>query len=147
MSPSNKMIALRTTLNGKKLCLAGAEDLCVLNSIVNAVGKLGDLSDPKRNADEPPDLFLSVGGLTGRTDGDDEHLRWTEHQPLSVGDEISITVVEVDEVDPPESRIPARSTDQGHDKRRYENALKTLVELEEKYGSDYMKILEAEQDD
>ncbi len=32
------MIGLAVYLNGKKLTLAGADDLCVLNAIVNAVG-------------------------------------------------------------------------------------------------------------
>jgi hypothetical protein len=96
-----EMIALKTSLNGQQICLAGAEDLCVLNSIVNAVGKLGDSSYPRRDPSEPPDLFLSVGGLTGRVSADDEHLRWTEHHALAVGDEILITIEEVAEADLP----------------------------------------------
>lgn len=127
------MIALRTSLNGRQLCLAGAEDLCVLNSIVNAVGKLGPLSNPQRHADDSPDLFLSVGGLTARTDSDDEHLRWTEHQELSVGDQILISVVEVSEADLPITRTHARSAIEDHERHRYEEAKKTYFELRSKY--------------
>jgi hypothetical protein len=143
-----EMIALKTTLNGHQICLAGAEDLCVLNAIVNAVGKLGDLSHPRGDPDEPPDIFLSVGGLTGRANADDEHLRWTEHQALSVGDQILITVVEVTEAELPSSKMSARSTIEDHDKRRYENAMNTFLELKEKYGDafpDNLEIQEAEQ--
>lgn len=143
------MIALKTTLNGQQICIAGAEDLCVLNSIVNAVGKLGDLSNPRRNSGDPPDIFLSVGGLTGRANADDEHLGWTEHQALSVGDEILITVVEVTEAELPTSRMSAKSAIEAHDKQRYENAMNTFLELKEKYGDafpDNMEIPEAEQE-
>lgn len=139
------MIALNTTLNGHQICLAGAEDLCVLNSIVNAVGKLGDLSHPRADPSEPPDIFLSVGGLTGRANDDDEHLRWTEHQALCVGDEIRITVVEVTEADFPISRISARSSIKDHDKRRYEDAINTFLELKEKYGDAFPANLEIQE--
>ena len=137
------MIALKTSLNGHQICIAGAADLCVLNSIVNAVGKLGEISSPRQDSDVPPAIFLSVGGLTGRANSDDEHLRWTEDLPLSVGDEVVITILEVAEADTPVSRISAKSTLEEYDKQRYESALNTLVELEEKYGSEYWKILEA----
>ena len=143
------MIALKTTLNGQQICIAGAEDLCVLHSIVNAVGKLGDLSNPRGDSNNPPDIFLSVGGLTGRANADDEHLRWTEHQALSVGDEILITVVEVTEAELPISRMSAKSAMEAHDKQRYENTINTYLELSEKYGDafpDNMEIQEAEQD-
>jgi hypothetical protein len=35
------MIGLAVYLNGKRMTVAGADDLCVLNAIVNAVGELG----------------------------------------------------------------------------------------------------------
>ena len=136
------MIALKTTLNGKQLCIAGAEDLCVLNSIVNAVGKLGDLSRPHNGSDEAPDIFLSVGGLTGRESADDEHFRWTEHQILSVGDEIRISVLDVTEAELPTSRTYARSAIEDHDKQRYKNAMNTFLELQGKYGDEFPGILE-----
>lgn len=100
------MIALQVSHNDVPLCVAGASDLAVLNTIVNAIGVLG--SDTKSLHDGPteePDLFLSVGGLTSRLEGTNEHLRWLEHTPLAVGDCIKITILEIDEVDPPVSRI------------------------------------------
>ncbi|MES2980703.1 MAG: hypothetical protein V4727_00185 [Verrucomicrobiota bacterium] len=136
------MIALKTTLNGQQICIAGAEDLCVLHSIVNAVGKLGDLTKPRGDSDELPDIFLSVGGLTRRGNAEDEHLRWTEHQALSLGDEILIKVVEVKEADIPISRMSAKPTHEAHDKQRYENARNTLLELKEKYGDAFPENLQ-----
>jgi hypothetical protein len=100
------MIALQISHNDVPLCMAGASDVAVLNAIVNAVGVLG--SDTKSRHDgqtEEPDLFLTVGGLTSRREGTNEHLRWLEHTPLAVGDFIKITILEIDEVDPPVSRI------------------------------------------
>lgn len=138
------MIALKTDLNERQICIAGAEDLCVLNSIVNAVGKLGDLSQSRGDSSEAPDIFLSVGGLTGRTNADDEHLRWMEHQALSVGDEIVITVVEVAEADLPTARMSARYTTKDHDRRRYEKAMEIFLELKEKYGDGFPADLESQ---
>jgi len=98
------MIALRVILNGKLVCTAGAEDLAVLSTIVGAGGALGRLT--KKQRDDPPDVYLSVGGLTGRIDGADEHLRWTEQQPLQTGDRIEIHVLDTSEVDAPHEKRP-----------------------------------------
>ncbi len=98
------MIALRVIRNGKLVCTAGAEDLAVLSAIVGVCGALGRLT--KRKRDDPPDVYLSVGGLTGRIDGPDEHLRWTEQQPLQTGDRIEIHVLDTSEVDPPHEKRP-----------------------------------------
>lgn len=126
------MIALKTTLNGKQLCIAGTEDLCVLNSTVNAVGKLGKQSKSKHDS-TLPDLFLGVGGLTGRENGDDEHWRWVEHQGLKVGDEIRITILEVDEADEPRTKISAQINKDRSDRIHYEQAKKTYLELRDKF--------------
>ena len=100
------MIALRISRNDVPICVAGASDLSVLNAIINAVGPLGaDTSNPHHSADETPDLFLHVGGLTSRVDSTNEHLRWIEHAPLAIGDSIQITLCEVDEADMPVTRI------------------------------------------
>jgi hypothetical protein len=58
------MIGFAVYLNGKKLTLAGADDLYVLNAIVTAVGALGKVSARNRKR-SGVDLHFSVGGLTG----------------------------------------------------------------------------------
>jgi hypothetical protein len=103
------MIGLTVYLNGKKLTVAGTEDLGVLNAIVNAVGELGKLTariGKRRSAD----LWLSVGGLTRRPKGaEDEHLRWIRHKRLRVGDRITVQVVRTDQPDKSTGSTPAAS--------------------------------------
>ena len=77
------MISLAVYLNGKKLTVAGADDLGVLNAIVNAVGSLGKSTAPVGKG-VTRDLWLSVSGLTRRIEGaQDEHLRWIRMKPAS----------------------------------------------------------------
>ena len=70
------MIALEVRLNGKRVCVAGAEDLSVLSAIVTASGPLGKRTVPVR-PDEVSQIVYQVGGLTSRSDpAKDVHLRW-----------------------------------------------------------------------
>jgi len=104
------MIAFEVRLNGKRICIAGAEDLAVLNTIVTAAGTLGAKTIPPRPGDTEKDLFYSVGGLTSRPDPKkDVHLNWKSIAPLKVGDVIQVKVVEVKNADPPKSRKKAIS--------------------------------------
>jgi hypothetical protein len=97
------MIALAVYLNRKKLTVGGADDLCVLNAIVNAVGKLGK-SAAQIGTRRQPDLWLSVSGLTSRSGGaQDEHLRWISHRRLRIGDKITVQLVRTDRPDKPAS--------------------------------------------
>jgi len=102
------MIALRVKLNGKELCVAGAEDLSVLNTIISAVGAIG--SKTKKVRDEAPDFHLSVGGLTGRKSGADFHLRWVEFQELVIGDRIEVELLETSVADAPKAKRKADPT-------------------------------------
>jgi hypothetical protein len=124
------MIALRVKLNGTLLCVAGADDFSVLNTIVNAVGNLG--SRTKKHRDEPPDVYLSVGGLTSRLEGPDEHLRWAEQQPLQMGDKVEVEIIETSNVDEPTARKKAEREDE-REKLRYENAKETYLNLRSKF--------------
>jgi hypothetical protein len=93
------MIALAVYLNKKKLTVAGTDDLCVLNAIVNAVGELGKSTVPLGKRGKL-DLWLSVSGLTSRSDGaEDEHLRWIGHRRLRVGDKVTVQLVRTDRPD------------------------------------------------
>jgi hypothetical protein len=104
------MIALRVKLNGKELCVAGADDLCVLDTIIGAVGNLG--AKTKQVRDEPPDLHLSVSGLTGRRSGADYHLAWVRLQEIVVGDRIEVELMETSGVDAPTSKQKARTREE-----------------------------------
>jgi hypothetical protein len=102
------MIAFEVSVNGTRVCIAGADDCGVLIATVSAVGKLGKRTVPAR-PNEAADIHYHVGGLTSRKDPKkDVHLRWKSVAPLSVGDSIHVKVVETDRADPPRSRQRAR---------------------------------------
>ena len=101
------MIALAVYLNGKKLTVAGAEDLCVLNAIVDALGPLGKTTARLKRT-RRIHLHLSVGGLTGRPKGaEDEHLRWISLRHLRVGDRVSVRIVRTNRPSKPQGATPA----------------------------------------
>jgi hypothetical protein len=103
------MIALEVTLNGKRICVAGAEDLAVLTTSVSAVGKLGKKTVAARPDETGGEIHYSVGGLTARPDPErDVHLRWKSVAPLRVGDVIQVRVLEADKADRPRSRQKAK---------------------------------------
>src|SRR6185369_17699 len=88
---ATSMIGLKVSLNGKQVCVAGADDLAVLNAIVTASGKLGNKTVPARPDDTTGEIFYSVGGLTARPDPTkDVHMRWKSIAPLQVGDVIQV---------------------------------------------------------
>jgi hypothetical protein len=102
------MIAFEVRLNGRRICIAGAEDLAVLSTIVTASGKLGPKTVPARPDDTNGEIFFSVGGLTARRDPEkDVHVRWKSITPLTVGDVIQVKVLDVKKADPAKSRTKA----------------------------------------
>lgn len=103
------MIALEVRLNGKRVCVAGAEDLAVLTTNVSAVGKLGKKTVPARPDETTGEIFYSVGGLTARPDPkQDVHVRWKLIAPLRVGDVLQVKILETDKVDRATSREKAK---------------------------------------
>jgi hypothetical protein len=102
------MFALKVRINDEQPIVAGAEDLVVLNAMVNCAGKLGVASHSPRPS-EKQDFNCHVGGLTSRAlDLANEHLRWLQRWELKVGDRVTIEIVETDRADPVVSSYPAR---------------------------------------
>lgn len=100
------MIALEISLNGKRVCTAGAEDLSVLAAIVGAGGRLGKKTVPPPTV--PHAIYCDIGGLTSRADpAKNVHLHWQSLKPLKVGDTIQIRILETTHVDRPKSRTKA----------------------------------------
>jgi hypothetical protein len=126
------MLVLRVQVNQEPPVVAGAQDLGVLNAIVTGVGKLGAESHPSR-PDEPPDIHLSLGGLTARASGSgDEHLRWVSHRDLNVGDRVIVEILEAPYADPVESGHAAKQRER--DEREYfEHCKQAYLELRSKY--------------
>ena len=112
------MIPFEVKRNGKRICIAGAEDLCVLNAIVTACGKLGDKTGFQGGPDDVvPELFYSVGGLTRRRDPKkDVHFSWKSVGRLRLGDSLEVKIVEVRRADRPKSR---KKAERNRAKRRH----------------------------
>jgi hypothetical protein len=103
------MIAFEVTLNGKRICIAGAEDLAVLTTVISAGGKLGKKTAPPRPGESSYDIYYSVGGLTGRPDPKkDVHLRWKSVVPLNVGDVVQVRILKTKKVNRAVLRTKAR---------------------------------------
>jgi hypothetical protein len=126
------LLALEIFVNGRKVTLAGAEDLSVLTGIVNAVGKLGKKTSGAKAHRRGYDLWLTVGGLTGRVDGTpDEHLRWVGHKKLKIGDRVEIRVRKATSTDSPVESTPTESKEQ--ERFQYKWAKSQYMKLRKKY--------------
>ena len=126
------MLVLRVQVNDEPPIVGGSDDLGVLNAIVTAAGKLGDSARPGR-PDEPPDIHLSVGGLTSRAVGvPDEHLRWIGHRELRIGDRIVVEVLEADSADPVESGHAAKEREDD-ELEYFKHCKRAYLELRSKY--------------
>ena len=96
------MIALEVSLNGQFITLAGRDDLCVLNTIIDAVGVLGRDSGGTKTKKADFDLKFSVGGLAASSEEDPgEHVRWVQSRRLKIGDLIEVRVLESNTADKP----------------------------------------------
>jgi hypothetical protein len=133
----NHMLALEVRLNGRKVALAGAEDLCILSTNVTAVGKLGAKSRGSNSGRRKKvDMHLNVGGLTSRALGKaNENLTWVRLKPLRPGDEVHIRLVSTAKTDPPSGRYPAEDNKRKDDQERcwFEMAKEAYFKLKGKY--------------
>ena len=93
------MKALEIWINGERKCVAGTGD-DVLNTIVDAT--------------RGP--HLRVGGITEK-DGEDFYVDWLS-EPLQIGDEVRVRLLETDEVDEPSQWKPVKTQAQKDDQVR-----------------------------
>ncbi len=129
------MIAIEVSLNNEVITVAGSEELGVLSAVVNAIGKLGSESRATRDNDNEYQLSLRVGGLTSRGDGaEDEHPVWVERDEVSIGDVVTIRLIEVSDAD---SAVSASSAGgnmiETSERRWFETARDAYFELKDKY--------------
>lgn len=126
------MLAYEVFVNGRKVALAGADDLSVLSGIVNAVGKLGRRTVRSKVHPKGYDLWLTVGGLTSRRRGlTNDHLDWTKQRKLKIGDEVRILVCQVSKADKPIGRKISES--KATERHQFEWAKRTYFRLQSKY--------------
>ena len=96
------MKSFEVKINGKKQCTAGVGQNGVLTAILSFAK--GTRASPETDqGSESESLDIRVAGLANIDPGTSEHLEWL-HQDLSVGDEITIKIVEVLECDEPKTK-------------------------------------------
>jgi hypothetical protein len=93
------MKAFEITLNGTRQCTAGVED-GVLTAILSFVRRT---TDETKQAAASESLDIRVGGLANIGPGISEQVEWLYHT-LSVGDEVTIKILELQECDEPSTR-------------------------------------------
>jgi hypothetical protein len=82
------MRAFEISINGERLCLAGASNASVFTAIIEYLGR------------DEEHLHLHVGGLLIP---EQEHITWQDSS-LSVGDDVRIRILESDKIDAPTER-------------------------------------------
>lgn len=99
------MIAFEVFHNGRRVCIAGASDLCVLSTHITAAGKLGNETVPFHPDQTTGKVSLSVGGLTRRKNPKkDVHMNWLSLTKLKIGDVVEVRVTDTEKVDKPKTR-------------------------------------------
>jgi hypothetical protein len=94
------MIAYQICVNGKRVATAGLRQ-GVVSAIANWVFIPSDLS---KDPDKDWHASFSLAALDDVTS---EHLKWCRHD-FRIGDEISIKLVETDQIDEPTEREPRK---------------------------------------
>jgi len=133
------MIALEVHLYGKRLCVAGADDLGVLHATLTIGGILGSRTvRARRDTSESqsvvlPEPTLHIGGMTSRGNVEkDEHVRWCREASISIGDTVELRVVrvEVGNADAPDAGTTPRADSE---RRSFEMAKAKYLALRGKY--------------
>lgn len=95
------MLAFQIFINGRKVSVAGAEDLGVLSAIVSAIGKLGKNASNRKKNRKDFNVWLTVGGLACRKKkSQDEYLQWVKQKKIKIGDRIEIRVCKTNKAEP-----------------------------------------------
>lgn len=119
------MICFEVHINGKKACTAGIEsEYGVLTSILTWVKR--DLSKfplEVRDTIQKEELNLNLAGHISHGENDNENLDWIR-QSVSIGDEITIKIIEADNYDKPHKRRRSDPDFVEKQKRNYFNRLK-----------------------
>jgi hypothetical protein len=119
------MIVLEVMHNGKLVARAGRDDLCVLNTIVDAVGVLGKKSVGTKDEKDSFHFHLHVGGMSATSDEDTgKHYHWISTKEVALGDEISIRIIESASADPAVKEQPVDKKEVADQQRRTWEAAK-----------------------
>ena len=125
------MIAFKVSINGNEKFITGIEDWDSLHAVIMALRA--------DSGDHDHELNLKIGGLAQITYPEKlEHVRWP-HLDLKIGDEVLISVVDVETADDPVKRYRS-------DKNVQENAF-TDEEIFELQKQDYLRLKELFKDE
>ncbi|TWD77282.1 hypothetical protein FB547_110244 [Variovorax beijingensis] len=105
------MQALEVLRNGQPLVVAGTEDAVLLSFSVHM------------SIDGEHPATLDMRGMRDLGNGRQAHLEWIQELPLGVGDEICVTLLEVEEVTPPAEDIASDSDEHIAAHAAYESQL------------------------
>ncbi len=94
------MICFEIQINGKKICRAGLGQFGVLSCVISWVN-----NRQLPVEDEGKSVSLNVGGLTIPENHTGEFVTWVR-ESLTVGDEVSMKIVEAIDADEPVERQP-----------------------------------------
>jgi hypothetical protein len=132
------MLGMKICINNEPPIIAADDNLGVLSVNLAATGELGDgariLRQGALEANEAVNLHLHAGGLTSRSDGNDEHLRWIQHYKLKVGDCVIVEIVETDVASMIVSREPAkRNSPTSSERAMYEHVKEMYFQMRDKF--------------
>ena len=109
------MICFDVSVNGNRLCTAGVGEYGVLTAVLSWVRSQPEetFSPEDEQREQSPDLH--IGGLVNG-----EHVRWID-EPffINVGDEVSLRVVDSDNVDAPGDRQRASDPETARSNRDF----------------------------
>ncbi len=125
------MLAFQIFINGRKVTIAGADDLVVLSAIVSAVGKLGKKTSSLKHR-KGYNIGLNVGGLTSRNKKPlEELLDWVPQKKLKIGDRIEIRVCKTTNVDIHVKKTPVNMEQK--DRRHFKTVKSEYLKLRKKF--------------
>ena len=76
--------------------------MCVLSTIISAIGVLGKQSSGTKTKKDSFELSFRVGGLSSESDEDPgQQFEWISKPGLKIGDEIVVRILDVEHADDP----------------------------------------------
>jgi hypothetical protein len=128
------MIGLEVKLNGERVCMAGAEDLFVLNAILGIGGKLGPDTETTRQDQDAPVPTFHIGGVTRSSGAKGVHVKWAKDTAVHIGDSIELRFVKI-EPGAADAPITENSATEEWEHGRFLLAKATYMSLKDKYES------------
>jgi hypothetical protein len=128
------MIALEVKLNGERVCMAGAENLFVLNAILGIGGKLGPGTEATRQDHADPAPTFHIGGVTRPVGAKGVHVKWAKDTAVHIGDSIELRFIEI-EPDAADAPVTESTSSEEKERGRFLLAKATYMSLKDKYES------------